>query len=549
MDYVRAATKYADNVLSGKIEACSYVRLACERFFKDLEKLDRGPWDFDWKEAGRACRFLEQLPHVKGRWAARRQKLKLSPWQVFITVNIFGWRDKKTRYRRFREAYIEVPRKNGKSLFAAGIGLYMLCCDSEFGAEIYSGATTEKQAWEVFRPAKQICERVPALRERFGIEVNAKSLVIMAEGSRFEPVIGNPGDGSSPSCAIVDEFHEHKNSDLVDTMSTGMGAREQPLLFVITTSGSDFGGPCREKREDVIRVLEGTVKDDTVFAIIFTLDEGDRWDTIAALKKANPNFGISVNEGYLKAELAKARRSATKQNAFKTKHLNLWVGAKTSWMNMLAFQRCKRVKVKMSDFKGGECFVGIDLASKIDVASAAFVFKPDDKVFAFYKHYLPEEAVYEGRNDRYKAWAETGWLITTPGPRIDFDQIEDDLIGIASEYDVREVAFDPHQATQFVTHMMAEGFTMVEVRPTVLNFSEPMKELEALILNRQFIYNGDPVFTWMMGNVIAKLDKKDNIYPNRERVQNKIDGVVATIMAVKRLIAQREPEQPTVVVV
>lgn len=545
MSHSEIAIKWARDVVDGKDDRCHFVKLACQRFLDDLKRAEEG-WDYwyDAEEADRRCKWLELLPHVKGKWAARGDLLELAPWQAFIVCNIFGWRSVATGFRRFREAYNELPRKNGKSLLAAAIGINMFAADDEYGAEIYSGATTEKQAWEVFRPAKQMCERRPELREYFDIEVNAKSLVILSQGNRFEPVIGNPGDGASPSCAIVDEYHEHKTSDQVDTMQTGMGARDQPLLLVITTAGTDFGGPCREKRADLIRILERTVEDETIFGIIFTIDEGEPWDTEEALRKANPNFDISVNRDFLLAELNKARRSASKQNAFKTKHLNLWVGAKTSWMNMLALQRCKKSGLDLRDFAGQRAWLGIDLASRVDVASVAIAIPQGNKLNAFFRHYVPEDAVYEEvRNDRYKGWAESEQLITTPGDVIDFDVIEEDLKELASELEIVEVGYDPFQATQFSTHMMDEGFEMVEVRPTVLNFSEPMKELEAIILQKRMAYD-DPVFTWMMGNVVAKLDKKDNIYPDKERPENKIDGVVALIMAINRWMAGKDDQMP-----
>ena len=536
--------QWAEDVLKGKIPSCEFVKMAVDRFARDLAR-KKWKYVFDPEESERWLSFLAQLPHVKGGWSRRSELFDPAGFQCFCTANLYGWRNKETGLRRFLEGYIELPRKNGKSFWAAGLGLGHLCIDGEAGAEVYCGATTEKQAWEVFRPARLMCIRTPDLCNEFGIEVNAKSLWILEAGARFEPLIGNPGDGPGPSAAIIDEFHEHKTGDLVDTMETGMGAREQPLLLIITTAGSDFGGPCREKRDDILRVLKQTVKDETVFGIIFTIDDGDAWDTEDALKKANPNFGVSVGRDYLIARMKKARRSATKQNAFKTKHLDLWVGAKTSWMNMLALQRCKRPRLKLEKFKGYRAWLGVDLASRVDIASVAILIPQGESINAFYRHYLPEDAVYEEvKNDRYKAWAESGQLITTPGNVIDFDIIEEDLKDLASDLEIVEVGFDPYQATQFSVHMIEEGFQMVEVRPTVLNFSEPMKEFEARILKKQFRFNGDPVFTWMMGNVVAHLDKKDNIYPNKEREENKIDGVVATIMAMNRWMASKDDQMP-----
>jgi len=361
MDYWKRAESYASNVIRGKIPACKHVKNACHRFKKDLKRKDL----IRHEDGNKWCRFLEKLPHTKGQWASRGERLVLSDWQVFCVVNLYGFKWKKTGRRRYREAYIEVPRKNGKSLFVAGLGLGHLTIDGEFGAEVYTGATTEKQAWEVFKPAHEICKRTPALREKYGLEVNAKTLNVLSNGSKFEPVIGSPGDGASPSCAIVDEFHEHVKSDLVDTFVTGMGAREQPILIQITTAGADTGGPCYTKRDDVIKILDGTVTDDSIFGIIYTLDEDDEWNTVEAQKKANPNYGISVDADFLKGQLDQAKRSAVKQSSYKTKHLNLWVGAKAAWMNMLAYQAQRKKALKLEDFKGRQCYIGIDLASKI----------------------------------------------------------------------------------------------------------------------------------------------------------------------------------------
>jgi len=543
MTFTQRAAQYADDILSGKIPACKYVRLACSRFVKDLTRDD-----IELSADGdRWCRFLEKLPHTKGRWAAKKERLKLSDWQIFCTVNIYGWKRPNGK-RRFRDAYIEVPRKNGKSLYVAGLGVGHLCIDDEFGAEVYCGATTEKQAWEVFRPARLICERSPALREKYGLEVNAKTLNILANGSRFEPVIGNPGDGASPSCAITDEYHEHKDSDQVDTMETGMGSREQPVSLKITTAGSDTGGPCYAKRDDVIKILEGAVEDDAIYGIIYTVDDDDQWDTVDAQKKANPNYGISVDPEFLNGQLSQARRSAVKQTSYKTKHLNLWVGAKAAWMNMLAYQVCRK-SLDLEQFNGRRCFAAVDLASKVDIASLVLLFPPDEggKWAAFCRHYLPEDTILEGGNTRYKAWHAEGWLTATPGNVTDFGYIEDELRDLKSKVEIVEVPYDPFQATQFASRMLEEGFPMIEYGATVKNFSEPMKLLESLILQKQIEFELDPVLMWMFGNVVAKVDKKDNIFPDKERAENKIDGVVALIMALGRYVQRNESPDEFVV--
>lgn len=541
--YKQVAINYAKDVIKENIPACEFVKSACNRFLNDLKRVKNKTdlLEFDDFQAERWCNNLEMLPHVKGKWAAQKQRFKLSPWQVFCTVNIYGFMINGKR--RFREAYIEVPRKNGKTFFVAGLGCGALTWENEFGAEIYCGATTEKQAYEVYTPARNIFLRTEKLRAKYGVECTAKStaITIPSNGSKFETIIGNPGDGASPSLGIADEFHEHKSSDQVDTLVTGMGAREQPLMIYITTAGADMGGPCYEKRQDIIQILKGTVQDDSIFGIIYTIDESDQWDTVDAQIKANPNYGISVDQEFLNGQLQQARRSALKQVAYKTKHLNMWVGAKAAWMNMLAFQACRKKDLTLDDYQGCNCYIGIDLASKIDIASMAILFPPEtnnDKWSCFVRHYLPEETILN--NNRYKAWHAEGWVISTPGNAIDFEYIEDDLKQLAKKHQIIEIPFDPYQATQFSMRMLSEGLPLIEVGATVKNFSEPMKYLEALILEKKILFELDPVLLWMFGNVVAKLDAKDNILPRKERVENKIDGVVAAIMALNRAMLKTE---------
>lgn len=251
----------------GKIVACQFVIQACQRHLDDLmaEKSKSFRYRFDKDLAERAAKFIQLLPHTKGEWAFKRMPITLEPWQLFVICCAFGWVNKGSRLRRFREVYTEIPRKNGKSAISAGVALYCFACDNEFGAEVYSGATTEKQAWEVFRPARLMCKRTPMLTEAFGIEVNASNMNRPEDGARFEPLIGNPGDGSSPHCAVVDEYHEHATDALYTTMLTGMGARRQPLMWAITTAGYNIEGPCYDKRREVIEMLNGSVCGNTVY--------------------------------------------------------------------------------------------------------------------------------------------------------------------------------------------------------------------------------------------------------------------------------------------
>ncbi|HCE6116463.1 terminase large subunit [Pseudomonas aeruginosa] len=537
------ARQYASDVVGGAIVACRYVKLACQRFLNDLDRQgdDDWPYVFDETKADRAVKFMQLMPHTKGKWSASKSKLVFEPWQVFIEANIFGWVKKDTGKRRFREAYEEIPRKNGKSARLAARGIYLFAADGESGAEVYSGATTEKQAFEVFRPAWMMAHKLENLRNRFGIELsgnqkNPGPMFVMEDMSKFETVIGNPGDGASPHAALVDEYHEHDTDALVDTMQTGMGAREQPLLSIITTAGSNLGGPCYEKRRDVIRILEGQTIDETIFGIIYTIDEDDPWDDPASLIKANPNYGVSVFPDFLLAQLQQAKRSASKQNAFRTKHLNQWVGARTVWMNMLAWQRQKR-DFTIADMAGCRCWMALDLASKKDVAALVMLFEKAGQFYCTPRFYAPEAAAEE--NEKYQNFALEGHLVLTPGSMTDYAFIEADILDLAKQIDLQDSAFDDWQANYLITRLSNTSIPVVDFNQTVKNMSEPMKEVEARVIARTLWHDGNPVMTWMMGNVAAKIDAKENIYPRKENDNDpncKIDGPVALIMAMGRAL-------------
>jgi phage terminase large subunit-like protein len=534
---VDRANEYARAVVAGDIPACKWIRLACQRHLDDLRaaKLDGARYYFDHRAGEVACLFIQALPHTKGKWASKGERLRLEPWQCFFIACIFGWMRSHDHLRRYRRALLWVPRKNGKSALAAGIGLYMLAADREYGAEVYSGATTEKQAWEVFRPAKLMAQKTPELLEHFGIEVNASNIHIMDNASRFEPVIGKPGDGSSPHCAIVDEYHEHADDTMVDTMETGMGAREQPLLLMITTAGDNMAGPCYQMQVDAQKMLEGVIDDDQTLALIYTVDAGDDWTKPETIRKANPNFGVSVSEDFLLSRLNDAKNNARKQSTFQTKHLNIWVGARNAYFNVERWRQCTDPSITLESMAGKPCYLGLDLASKVDIAALEILFPLGDGDYVrFGRYYLPETAVENGVNEHYQGWMRDGVLTITDGEIIDFNRIKDDILDLCSRFEVVECAYDPFQATMLVTELMTEGVPVVEMRPTVLNFSEPMKTLDGLIRARRIRHDGDPVMTWMVSNVVAKEDAKENVFPRKDRPENKIDGVVALLMALGR---------------
>jgi phage terminase large subunit-like protein len=550
--HVDAANEYAAAVIAKKIPACKWIRLACKRHVADLKKAKRKsfPYRFDPAKAEKPCRFIELLPHTKGVWAGKQEKIKLEPWQCFKTVAIFGWVRKHDNLRRFRKVIILEPRKNAKSTWAAGVGLFMLCADDEHGAEVYSGATSEKQAWEVFRPARLMAQKTPALLSHYGLTVNASNLHILGNGSRFEPLIGKPGDGASPSCSIVDEYHEHDTDDLVDTMETGMGAREQPMSIIITTAGDNLAGPCYAALQDAQRMLDGVNENEELFALIYTVDDKTDWTSELALRMANPNYDVSVRGDFLRSQQKEAINNARKVGTFKTKHLNLWVQARAAYFNIQRWNESARPKLKIEDFANQPCRVGLDLAAKVDIAAMEIVFRLADcncpiareliaegyEYARFGKYFLPEATIEQGENEHYRGWRNGGWITQNDGEMIDYIEIKESILDIRDNFQLEEVAYDPHQAMMMVSELMEEGIPVIEVRPLVLNFSEPMKQMDGLIRSRKIAHNGDPVYTWMLSNVVAKPDAKDNVYPRKDRAENKIDGPVAHIMVQARFM-------------
>lgn len=544
--HVTKANQYARKVVQGKIVACRLIKLACQRYLDDLEqsKSSNYPYRFDKDAAEDACEFIELLPHTKGEWSARKELLKLEPSQCFLVVNIFGWLVKKTGKRRFREIYYQVARKNAKSIMAAACGLYMFCADFEAGAEVYCGATTEKQAMEVFKPARMMCKRTPELLEYYGIQVNASNISIPDDESKFEPLIGNPGDGGSPSCAIIDEYHEHKNNDQYETMDTGMGARIQPLKLITTTAGKLFAGPCYEKYKEGIQMLEGALEIETLLVVIYEKDEDTDWKTVKALKQANPLMGVAVNEDYLRNQQFLAIQNASRTNSFQTKHLNMWVGSDTAYFNIEAWRRCGDDNLKIEDFASDECVYALDLASKIDICAWLLAFKRvidgKDHYYFFCRFYVPEDTVANLNHFKqsYEKWINEGHLTETDGAEIDFDFIREEVLEQTGKYQVNEIAYDPWRATQLSHQLTAAGATTVEIPQNRRHLSEPMKELNAAILSGRVHHDNNPVLTWMISNVAPDEDSKGNLQPKKDKAapQNKIDGGVAAIMAVARLM-------------
>lgn len=569
-DYEPLAAAYVAAVLDGARPACKWERLACERHVRDLERAaelsDDFPYTFNpelthpdgkpYRPGSRVCQFAELLPHVSGDWAARKERIRLEGWQVFALLSIFGWVHRDTGRRRFRKADLVVPRKNAKSTLGAIIGLYMLAADREHGAEVYSGATSRDQALKVFEPARQMARETPEFRARFGVLANVSSLVVMDTNSKFSPLIGKPGDGDSPSCALIDEYHEHATSEQYDTMATGMGARSQPLLAMITTAGTNIGGPCYDHQRQLQKILlgpdRGGLADERRWGIIYSIDPEDDWTSPDALAKANPNLGVSIDPESLLADQQEAVRDPRKAAIFKTKRLNVWVQSARPWLNLENLLRCVDPALRLQDFKGEECWDGLDLASKIDIASRARVFRRELAgewhYYAFTRNWLPEAAINKPENDHYRGWHQRGDLVKTPGNMIDLGVIQDDVEAAADGHVVQEVAMDAWGSREIAPELQNAGFTVVDVPMTTRHLSEPMKQIAALVDAGRFHLADNQATVWMFSNVEVLEDRNENVFPRKPKPELKIDAAVATILAVGRAMVREQAAVPALYV-
>lgn len=544
-DYVAIAKEYMRGVLDGSVPACSFVKQAVQRQLNDLRRWgpEGGDYYFDEKEASRPCWFIENLTHTKGELAGRA--IHLEPWQCFLLTTLFGWKSKAGN-RRFRSAYVEVGRGNGKSTLLSGIGLFCLCADHEPGAEVYSFATTREQAKIVFGDAQTMARGNRALQEAYGLEVTAHALYVPATNSTFQAksAEGSTLDGLNTHLAIIDELHAHKKRDVFDVVETSLGKRRNSLMVSITTAGVDRTGICYEQRTLVTKILSGSLQDESYFGIIYTLDPDDDWKSDEALAKANPNWGVSVRPEVIRALQAKAIATPSAENNFKTKHLDVWCNADVGWMDMKAWDACADESLDESDFDGEPCWLGLDLASTSDMTAKVKIFQKkidgSSHYYLFGDYWLPRTAIERGVNSQYQGWEYLGYLHVCEGPVTDFAEIRDSILEDCGRYSVQSVAYDPFQAVQLSKELSDDGVPMVLCKQTVANLSDPMKQFQALVLDHRLHFNGDPVLTWMVSNVVCHVDVKENIYPRKDAPENKIDGVVAGIMALSRALLNDE---------
>lgn len=539
--------EYVRDVLSGEQVACRWVRLACERHVRDLEEgEERGLW-FDDQKAREAISFFRLLKHSKGEWAGR--PLTLEPWQQFVVASLLGWR-RTDGTRRYRTAYLEVARKNGKTTLAAGLGLYLMLADGEPGAEVYSVATKRDQARLSHGEATRMAKSSPAIRRM--VNVYRDNIHIVDTASKFEPLGADADtmDGLNVHAALVDEVHAHKTRTVWDVIETATGARRQPLMLAITTSGYNRQSLCWQLHEYSQQVLDGVIEDDSWFGMIYTLDEDDDWEDETLWPKANPNLGVSKKWDDMRRKAARAREMPAALNAFQRLELDIWTQAETKWIPWDHWQACGAA-VDADGMRGRICYGGLDLSSNIDVSAFVLVFPPQgngDQYQVIPRFWIPEEAMVErSRRDRvpYDAWVRQGLITATPGNVIDYAWILDQIDQDAQAYDIREVAFDRWGATKIATELMERGGEdwLVQFGQGYVSMSPAMRELERLILEHKLAHGNNPVLTWMANNLVVRTDPAGNIKPDKEKSIERIDGMVALVMALDRALRHEPPKR------
>lgn len=543
--------QYIDDVLSGKIPACKKVKQAVQRHVDDIKKTEAGtfPFYFDHKKAQQAIVFFHQLVHTKGKLAG--QKLKTEPWQQFIISEIYGWRRRDNNKRRFRRAYVQVARKNGKSFLASGVALYDLL--TEPGAEVVSAATKKDQAKIVFDDAKKTVQYSPDLKKY--IKPLAHSLTC-GDGS-MKPLASdsNTLDGLNPSCAIIDEYHAHKTDELLAVIETGMRARSQPLMFIITTAGNDKNVPCYEEYEKVSKLLSGAkgYENEEYFCIVYELEKGDDWKNEKNWYKANPNLGVSVEIDSMRFAFKNALQKTTDEAAFRTKNLNEWLNVAEVWINDRQWSKClKRFAEK--NLLGLRCWGGIDLSKRLDFTALTWYFEiKNGKRYAKHYFFIPEGQIdAKMRQDSYliRQWIKQGCIIATPGETQDFTYMLNIIREDSKKYDIQEIAYDRNLAEYLIQDLEAE-FTCVEFSQSITGMSEPSKAWEQAITEGKIIDN-NPVMAWMVSCATVKPDVNGNIKPIKpdvNKTSKRIDGVITSIMANNRLEVALADEAKTNVAV
>lgn len=533
--------KYCSDVISGKRVAGQLEKLAVKRYYDDLKNSKKKGFYFDERAAEKAIRFFSFLKHSKGEFRGR--PFVLEPWQMFVDWNIFGWKWKEDDARRFTYSYIEVARKNGKSTFAAGNGLLFLDADDEPGAEVYSFATKEEQAKLVFTEAKNMIKSSEFLSE--ALQYTVKSIYSESNLSFFKPLGSDSDtqDGLNTHAGICDEYHAHKNDNMMNVIKSSMGARRNPHIMTITTAGITIGGACHTERNTCVKILQGVIEQENKFAIIYTLDEGDDWEDEKVWPKSNPSLSAIPTLGkFLKKEYIDAKNNPSRINNFKTKNLNIWCSSEIDYISDQDWMKCNFKFVDLDTIRGRRCYAAIDLAKRVDLNALAIVTDDSEISDIYMMFWIPRSKMINNPDDvNYQGWAHDGYITICGEDAVNMEEEAEQIVNILAQVDLQGTAIDTAYAEFGVGEKLNErGIEVTAFRQGYISMTPPINELEAQILSRRLNHGGNPVLRWNNSNVALWQDPAGNRKIHKGKSKGRVDGMVALVMAVGLKMAAGE---------
>ena len=541
---IKGLNEYCDQVLSNEISSGIYLKAAVNRFKKDLADYETNGLVFKPEAVNKVINFISSLKHSAGMHAGK--PFILETWQIFIIANIYGFYWANTNKRRFRTVYLEMARKNGKTAIVAALSLYALCGDDEEGAEILLAANSKEQSRIAFNMVRSfakgidpdekelkryrsdiVYEKLDATRSRSNKSTDITAFIkcLAADAGKL--------DGYNCSLGIIDEYHSAPNSQVRDVIRSSQGMRANPLLITITTAGFDKNLPCYELRTVLTEIVTGAKKDDSFFGVIYSIDKDDDWEDPKVWGKANPNLGVTVNQDFLNEQVQQALNSPNDQVQVKTKNLNLWCDSVTTWILDEYILNATK-KIKPEDFSNRNCYVGVDLASIADLTAVSYLWVVDGIYYFKTVYYAPSDALIKkihADQDKYKEWAAHGYLKVVPGPVTDYDYVLKDMLDISTICEIRKGFYDRWNAEQWAILGKQRGLKLEPFAQNIGNFNSPTKEFERLILSGKVVIDDNPINRYCLRNVYLKPDSNGNVRPLKSNEKNKIDGVIAMLLA------------------
>jgi phage terminase large subunit-like protein len=540
---------YSHDVLNDEIVSCQKHKWSCERFLRDIERegTDEFPFLFSEESAMKFLKWMTLFKHTKGK--LQGEHIEPHSIQIFVFGNIYGWVHRDTGLRRFKKGYWQVARKNAKSQSLSCVGSYESMALGENMSEVYIGATKTDQAkivWNETKAQIQACDHLKKKYEvKYGKIQHLKSASFIAPLSKDA---GKTGDGLNVQCGIIDEYHAHPTSEMYDVLVSGTGARSQPLMMIITTAGFELDHPCYSIEYNYVSSIldpNNPIENESYFVMVNELDKDDNIKDPSVWEKANPII-CSYTEGveFLKGELQAALDVPEKMRNFLTKNMNRWVDQKDN--GYMPMDKWKECATELPNLKGKECFVGVDLSKKIDLTSITFEFLLDNGRYAILSHsFMPEDTlVTKRKTDKvpYDLWVQRGWITLTDGAVVDYSYIRSYVEDTAKKngWVIKEVCYDPYNATQFAQDMEHAGYEVVEIRQGVQSLSEPTKNFRERVLEKKVLHNDDPVLSWAVGNAVYRQDHNENIMLDKDKSRQRIDPIAATINAHVRAMVLQE---------